>query len=336
MGLFLTKKITIARTLILAVLLGLLLSVLFLDLPGEDDDAATGQDDDRSSSSGAGGTAVDLERRVIDFTSGLGPSDGYRPPRRAEREAVAEGVGLLLDGRSRDARQRLADADFAVEVLVDRPTGRRFAELADPAREREARRGWGRVYVALDGPARWSAQVPHPVADRSTERLGVGVLRGSPGGVLVLAGAHRTAGEGDAADVAHRRDTVFHAVCAHLVARGLPGLQVHGFARDSAPGRDVIASTGAGHHARAEGRVLADALRHRGYEVCRAWARSCPLAGRTNMQGRGAADAGVPFLHVEFDPDLRTPGRRARDAVAAMSEVTGVWSRTDGRREQER
>ncbi|MEW2318359.1 hypothetical protein [Streptomyces bauhiniae] len=107
---------------------------------------------------------------------------------------------------------------------------------------------------------------PHPVADQRTEQLAVGVLRDAPGGVLVIAGARRKAGDGDSADVAHRRDTVFHAVCAELARRGTPGVQLHGFAASSAPDYDSLAATSAGE----EGRI-ADA-RH------------------------------VPFPHVEFAP----------------------------------
>ncbi|MEK8143306.1 hypothetical protein NKH18_17715 [Streptomyces sp. M10(2022)] len=120
-----------------------------------------------------------------------------------------------------------------MRTLTDTVTGRRFAEVSD--RVGEGRRGWGRVYVALGTPATWSVQVPHPVADAYSDTLGVGVLRGTPGGVLVLAGAHRRAGVHGAADVAHRRDSVFHAICAELTARRMPGIQVHGYADRSAP-----------------------------------------------------------------------------------------------------
>ncbi|MEU1277135.1 hypothetical protein [Streptomyces sp. NPDC005805] len=251
---------------------------------------------------------------------------GYRRPGREDRTAVAAGVGLLLDGRREQAAERLADVDMEIRTVVDRADGRRYAEVADRSESARSPRGWGRVYVPLDSPARWSVQVPHPRADSGTEKLGVDVLRGAAGGVLVVAGAHREAGRGDASDVAHRRDTVFHAVCAELFRRGLPALQLHGFAPSSVPDHDMVASTGKGDAGRADGRVLADALRERDFTVCRAWVRDCPLEGRSNVQGRAAAAAGTPFLHLELSRAARTREDEGRAALDAIAVLTGEWA----------
>lgn len=273
-------------------------------------------------------STLDLKQHIADFTSGMGPRRGYRAPTGQQQRAVADGVGLFLDGRHAPAEQRLADVGFRIRTLTDRVTGRRYAEFADAAQTGTATRGWGRVYVDLTAPARWSVQVPHPVADAHSEELGVAILRGTPGGVLVLAGAHREAGRGIAADVAHRRDTVFHAVCDALLKRHLPGVQVHGFADDSVPGFDAVTSTGAGDRGRATGRAVADALEDRGMDACRAWARDCPLEGRTNMQGRAAAAAGVPFLHIEFSRRVRESDKRISQAADAARTATAAWGAT--------
>ncbi|MGY0059580.1 hypothetical protein ACWY4P_24000 [Streptomyces sp. LZ34] len=277
---------------------------------------------------GDGGPAgTDLERRITGYTARFGADTGYLPPTRSDRRAVARAVGLLLDGHRAQAAARLDALDFDLRTITDSATGRRYAEISDRTDAGPSPRGWGRVYLDLSAPVRWSVQVPHPVADARTEQLGVGVLRGTPGGVLVLAGAHRDAGTGDAADVAHRRDTVFAAVCAELAGRGLPGIQIHGFADDTAPDYDVIASTGrATHQSRTDARTLADALRARDFTVCRAWVRSCPLEGHTNEQGRTAREEDSPFLHVEFANAIRTDRRDAARAVAAMNRVTARWS----------
>ncbi|UGY91957.1 hypothetical protein [Streptomyces gobiensis] len=269
---------------------------------------------------------IDLEDRVTEFTAGFDKRVGYRPPDREERQTVAEGVGLLLDGRPEDSQRRLSDVDFGLRMLTDRVSGREFAEVADTAENGEANRGWGRIYIDLSATARWSVQVPHPVADQDSERLGVGVLRGTPGGVLVLAGAHREAGQGNAADVAHRRDTVFHAICDELLERQLPGVQIHGFANESVPEFDVVLSTGKGTKGRDQARELAGALRGEGLEVCRAWARPCELAGSTNVQGRRAAAEKVPFLHIEFNRDVRASKDRSRQVVDAMAATAATWT----------
>ncbi|MEU6274114.1 hypothetical protein ABZ871_17155 [Streptomyces populi] len=273
-----------------------------------------------------GPPSVDLDRAVTAYTERFSPDGAFRPPSRTERQTVADGVGLLLDHHREQAEKRLSEVDFAVRTLVDSTTGRRFTEVYDRVDQGLSPRGWGRVFIDLDHPARWSAQVPHPVSDEKSELLGVRVLRSAPGGLLIIAGAHRESGEGNSADVAHRRDTVFSAVCAELVERRMPGIQLHGFAHESAPRYDVIASSGAGTAGEEAGRALSDALRERHFAVCRAWARSCPLAGRENIQGREAAAAGVPFLHVEFAPGLRTDASRAARVVEAVSVVTRDWA----------
>ncbi|MEV0847292.1 hypothetical protein AB0J21_15730 [Streptomyces sp. NPDC049954] len=276
-------------------------------------------------------TAVDLEQRIASFTGPFGKDTGYTGPTRSERETVAAGLGLLLDGKREAARTTLATTGYVLRVLTDRYSGRRYAELAERLPTGRRARGWGRVYVDLDRSARWSVQVPHPVADLRTERIGVAVLRETPGGVLVLAGAHRAAGEGREADVAHREDTVFQAVCALLTRRGIPGVQLHGFADASSPGDDVVLSPGRGEDGLAQARRLSGALAGRGFEVCRAWTvPRCPLAGRTNVQGRYAAEAGVPFLHVELSHRLRTdPGLSAALVATLTTTVTSAPPRED-------
>ncbi|MGW5462557.1 hypothetical protein [Streptomyces sp. NPDC003996] len=273
-----------------------------------------------------GAEQIDLSREVADYTSRFGPDRGYLPPGRSDREDIATAIGLLLDGHRKQAEERLSQRDFTVRTVFDRPSGHRYAEVADRTDSAVTPRGWGRVYLDLDHRPSWSVQVPHPGFDLGTEQLGVRVLRGSPGGILVIAGAHRKAGVGNSADVAHRLDTVFHAICAELARRGMPGIQVHGFAASAVPGYDVVASTGAGSVGRQDGRELADALRGHGFRVCRAWARSCPLEGRTNVQGRVADADHVPFLHVEFSPEVRAGGRPAERAAAAIAEITRRWA----------
>lgn len=103
---------------------------------------------------------------------------------------------------------------------------------------------------------------------------------------------------------------------------------MHGFADDSVPGFDAVTSTGAGDRGRATGRAVADALEDRGMDACRAWARDCPLEGRTNMQGRAAAAAGVPFLHIEFSRRVRESDKRISQAADAARTATAAWGAT--------
>ncbi|MGW1074777.1 hypothetical protein [Streptomyces sp. NPDC002537] len=286
----------------------------------------------RDGASGAD-RSVDLRERITSFTDRITQDGGtYRVPAERDRRAVADGVRALLDGDRAAAGRSLGTVGYAVRDLVDRDGGRRVAEIADATADGEARRGWGRVYVDLGGPARWQVQVPHPTADQRTEQLGIGLLRGSPGGVLVLAGAHRNAPaddgtSSDAADVAHRRDSVFAAVSDALADRRLPAVQVHGFADSSLPDEDVVVSTGKGEAGLPAARRLADALRRESLRVCEVWERYCGrLEGRTNVEGDHAASAGVPFLHVEHSRSVRADDDRVTAAVRALTTVTRRWS----------
>ncbi|MEV8532857.1 hypothetical protein [Streptomyces sp. NPDC051211] len=270
---------------------------------------------------------VDLEKRITEFTLGFGERGGYRIPTKQERLTITQGVALLLDGRPEEARERLAEVDFVVHSFTDTVSGRRFAEVADgAARGDGANRGWGRVYLDLGAKPSWIVQVPHPIADQETERLGARVLRGAPGGVMVLAGAHRTAGRGDAADVAHRTDSVFHSVIGELMERRLPGVQLHGFANESFPEFDAVISTGAGDRAVSDAKLLSKGLSGEGLEVCRAYARKCKLAGTSNEQGQVAAEERLRFLHIELSRRVRTDDGRLDDVTEAISVLTQRWS----------
>ncbi|MFH8789018.1 hypothetical protein [Streptomyces roseoverticillatus] len=272
---------------------------------------------------------VDLGRHITDYTAGITADGSYRIPTDRERRAVADGVRALLDGDRATAARRLAGVGYAVRTLVDSGGGARYAEIADATREGEVRRGWGRVYADLRGPARWQVQVPHPSADQRTEQLGIGLLRGAPGGVLVLAGAHRAADSGagpDAADVAHRRDSVFAAVSDTLADRRLPAVQVHGFADSSLPDHDVVVSPGSGEAGLPSARRLAAAYRAQGMRVCEVWERYCGrLEGRTNVEGEYAGEAGVPFVHVEHNRRVRDDDGLVAKAVRALVEIARTW-----------
>ncbi|MFB6890237.1 hypothetical protein ACFCX4_13075 [Kitasatospora sp. NPDC056327] len=270
----------------------------------------------------SGPRPVDLAARVDAYTAGFSVTGPYAVPDPAARRAVAEGVARAVDGRPDRADRLLAAAGYRLTEFTDTVSGRRTAEIADASGTDP--RGWGRVYLDLSTRTTWSAQIPHPVADSRTELLGVDLFRLAPGGVLVLAGAHRRAGTDGAADVAHRDDTVFAAVVGALTARALPGLQLHGFDEDGLPGTDAVVSSGAGPAGDTAERAAA-ALDATGLAVCRAWRGKCGrLAGTTNVEGRSAAALGAPWVHVELANPLRTdPARRAATAGALARAVGG-------------
>ncbi|GHF25062.1 hypothetical protein GCM10010218_02170 [Streptomyces mashuensis] len=294
-------------------------------------DAAAPRAGDRAAVSAPPGpeATVDLKQWITAFTDRIAQGGHYRIPAAGDREALATGVRRLVDGDPAGAERSLARAGYHARTVVDRDGGRKYAEVADATQDGEATRGWGRVYVDLGAPVRWQVQVPHPAADQRSEQLGIGVLRGAPGGVLILAGAYRSggpAGDEDAPDVAHRTDSVFAAVAGALADARLPAVQVHGFADSSLPDEDVVVSPGKGDAGLPAARRLSAALRREELRVCEVWKRYCGrLEGRTNVEGDHADAVGVPFLHVEHARRVRMDDALVARAVRALTRVVERW-----------
>ncbi|MBQ0828682.1 hypothetical protein J5Y05_19575 [Streptomyces sp. RG38] len=268
---------------------------------------------------------VDLRSRVLSYTRGLRRDGPYSPPGEDERRRLARGVGSLLDGDAHEAERLLGPIGLGVTRLTDTESGRRYDEIAATGTGASDR--WGRLYLSADSRIRWSAQVPHPVSDRDTEALGVRLLEGTPGGALVLAGAHRLAGGGaGAADVAHREDSAFHGIVVELQKRGVPGIQLHGFARSTTDRYDAVLSTGAAQSAPGEVSALADRMETEGLRVCRGWSARCPLEGTTNVQSRAAKRQHATFVHLELAPRARGEGRDADGAATAVAGLLSTWT----------
>ncbi|MEV0259985.1 hypothetical protein AB0I49_01380 [Streptomyces sp. NPDC050617] len=266
-----------------------------------------------------------LTEEVDDYVSDFPRHGGYRTPTAGQRAALAGGVADVLDDKLDSARKRLAAVDYTVRTVRLGGTDRTVAEITEKHR---TGRGWGRVYIDLGQRVRWSVQVPHPRSDLHTELIGAGLFTRTPGGIMVLAGAPRDAGKGISADMAHRQDSVFDAICTELVARRLPGIQVHGFADDSSPDHDIVLSPGPDEAATGPARRAAKKLSAAGFAVCRAWSQDCGrLEGTTNVQAQTAADHGVPFLHDENSRELRDSATSRERLIDALGEVVGSWGR---------
>ncbi|MHB9859714.1 hypothetical protein [Streptomyces sp. YIM S03343] len=267
---------------------------------------------------------VDIHERVLSYTADFRPGGPYTPPDRTERDRLSQAVGHLLEGDAAQAQRLLAPLGLGVTRLTDTGSGHRYDEIAATGPGRAAH--WGRLYLNADSRTRWNVQVPHPVSDQDTEKLGLRLLEDSPGGSLVLAGAHRKAGQNGAADVAHREDSAFHTIVVTLQKYGVPGLQVHGFAESSGGPYDAVISGGAAQSASNAASALADRMEADGLRVCRGWSAHCPLEGTLNVQGRSATRQHSPFLHVELAPDARGDGNDADKAAGALGATLATWA----------
>lgn len=252
---------------------------------------------------------TDLGAEVRQFAAGLDDDAPYRPPTSAERRRLLSVLRAVESGESGESTRAADELGYTVRTGVDRETGRRFGLAVNAADER----AWGWYLVDLSAPVRLVIEVPHPNFDLHTEEIGLALYQAVPGSVLAVAGTHRRV-DHDAGDVAHRTDSMFHAVASDFAERGLPQVQLHGFHDDNLPDADVVVSPGAGDAGDAVRRV-AERLDDEDFQVCRSWRQDCGrLEGKTNEQGREAARQGTPFVHLEISRSIRDD----RDAWSAL------------------
>lgn len=255
---------------------------------------------------------LDLAPHISSFVAGLDAERPYRSPNVAERRAGADGFTALLD-RGEATGSRLDELGFSVHDGVDSATGRGYTLVMN---EPESERAWGVYLIDRSAPPSIVVEIPHPNSDLRTEQMGLSYFRMVPGAVLLMAGAHRRAGT--QADVAHRENSMFHAIATELAERGYGQIQLHGFHDSSQPGKDIVLSTGA---AEVDDMALgvADRLTAAGFALCHAWTESCRgLEGDTNVQGKMAAAKRTAFVHIEVSSTIRADERGREAVVSAL------------------
>lgn len=242
----------------------------------------------------------DLSGQLGRFAAGLHDDAAYRPPDPDERRQLLSALRALRAGDSRRAEEEAGRLGYSVRTGIDFGTGRAFGLAVNPADER----AWGWYLVDLSAPVRLVVEVPHPNFDLRTEEIGLALYRAVPGSVLAVAGTHRKVANG-AGDVAHRTDSMFHAVARDLAEQGVPQVQLHGFHDDRQPDTDVVISPGAGDAGDPVRRV-ADRIDDEDLRVCRSWRQDCGrLEGTRNEQGQDAAARGTVFVHLEISRSVR-------------------------------
>ena len=269
--------------------------------------------------SSCGGAAPVPVADAVEQAVAAGPgrnSVAYRPPDTVRAHELGGALLAVLQGED---DVPLPDGVVLREAVDG--AGRPVTVVAeDPGR---TARGWG-VYAARPGagaPAGLVVEVPHPRADRSTEDLGAVVFAAARADALLVAGAHRRAGNG-AADVARDPTSAFSAVDRAVVGPESVVLQLHGFDEATPTGSpDVVLSSGEADPGPVAPR-LADALEDAGFEVCLYDGDRCSeLAGTRNVQGAHARSVGATFLHLELSRALRQEGAARTRLVDALNQV---------------
>ncbi len=257
--------------------------------------------------------ATDLGEEVRRFAAGLHDDAPYRAPTSDERQRLLSALRALQAGESERAAEEARPLGYTVRTGIDAETRRPFGLAVNPSDDR----AWGWYLIDLSEPVRLAIEVPHPNFDLHTERIGLALYQTVPGSVLAVAGTHRRVDDG-AGDVAHRTDSMFHAVARDFAGRDLPQVQLHGFHDTNLPDADVVVSPGAGDAGDSVRRV-AERTAEADLRVCRSWRQDCGrLEGTSNEQGRDAAERGAVFVHVEISRSVRDDRDAWRKLVRAL------------------
>lgn len=243
-------------------------------------------------------------------------SEGYEHPRRDDRERLGDAFDDALRGNAEDAAEDAAKSGYEV-VRLQRRGRPSLLVLRDAHRDA---RGWGLFVAGAATGSRVVVELPHPIADYASERVGAQLFDAIGARALLVAGADRRANRDGSADVAHERHSVF-ALLSRVAAR--PGdivIQLHGFDGEEHGGYgDVVLSNGT-PEASPLVRALARRLRSLRLDVCVFDGAGCATLGATtNVEGRSARSEGAEFLHVELVRRLRAEPRPRAAVVRALA-----------------
>jgi len=262
-------------------------------------------------------------------------SDGYQAPTATERERFLAAIDALAEGGVSVADSILSEARYDARRIVDAATGRELHIIVERV---PVRRGWGTYIVAVDPSTSADIHVNHPVFDTDTHIVGAKIYRECDCRWLLMAGTHRYANEGDAADMARQWGSVFQAVHEHISPPGTYSVSVHGFAQgnyDPPIGEsDVVLSNGADGQgtlvpATPNAVRIRDRLREAGWTVGLVMEDEgyTRLTGSPNPQGRFSNDAfgAGRWIHLE----LARPLRSDAEIRSRLSAVFGTWLRDE-------
>ncbi|MFD4367961.1 hypothetical protein [Rhodococcus sp. NPDC058521] len=246
-------------------------------------------------------------------------STTYATPSRGTAQAVAASVSELLGTGNTELDS------YDLEPVAVEQSGEDGAEQPPISAlvERGNPTAGNGLYVVRDNRDVTSplvVQIPHPVADKYSERMGTQLFSESNARLFMMAGAHRKAGD-DSADVAHRSDTTFAAVNDAVVQKGMTVVQIHGFSSDNHDEfGDVVLSSTVDEPSPAV-RQLENDLEDNGFDTCTYDGEKCKaLAATTNVQAIAARERGADFIHIEVNQNIRKDKSDRRELMRVITE----------------
>jgi len=264
---------------------------------------------------------------VTSVAASVSKDQAYVPPTDAQRRDAGIGLARLAIGDLDGAAELLGPLGFTVTTDADPATSRRYALAVS---ETQTPRAWGLYLVDLTQPLGLCVAVPHPKSDALCEQLALRLWRATPGAMLAMAAVHRDAA-GGTADHSQNTESVFHHMWTDVIGpRGVPQVQVHGFA-DATALEQIVVSTGSGPVTPAAVRI-ADEIQATGLVTTRSWDNTADfdLRATGNEQGIAANTSGWVWVHVEHNRTVRdTPAlwEPAIDGIAAANPALLAYDR---------
>ncbi len=292
--------------------------------------------------------ALRLKNLAFAENSGL-----YVPPTENQRQDFRALAQSLYDNDWPTADTQAAALGYELVKFTNTTTGSTYWGVRETLVNNAQTKGWGSFFINEDYVTTVTVEVPHPVHDTNTHRLGARVFEDADARGFMMAGSHRSANGSQTANPTSLDYSIFQEV--HEVWNGGYGdstaWQMHGYGSGTADhfpdGTDAVLSDGAGN-VTVEMQLLDAALEGIGLfgdayvfneletddplneqvngEGVNGYSPFWRLGARNNPQGQYSRDQGGTFVHAEFSYYMRTTPTR-RDQLLAEA-IVGVIQAT--------
>ena len=265
-------------------------------------------------------------------------SNLYQPPNKNELSQFKLTIQTIIAGDLVIAKAQAEELDYELIEFRDSSTEQTFFGLRENSKPKSALRGWGSYFFNTNPEAKGIVEVPHILADRFTEVIGVKAFLSAKARGFLLAGAHRNANGFNTADVCDPISSVFQTVHEVLVDTGQKTWQVHGFLRrkDFPPHARAVLSDGRGNissaikdlaqrldrsqiHAYVYNRLPKSSPENRQINQQFSGRVFAELGGTQNVQGIYSHSKELAFTHIELSKKVRSSKAyrdRAAEAIA--------------------
>jgi len=248
-------------------------------------------------------------------------SYGFVIPSSEEQNTFAQVTDAILEGQYNYADSLADTLGYRLYEWYD--TGQnsdRYYVLMEPDADKlnGVKKGWGTFLFRPENSDNTIIEVPHPLHDYNTWRVGLSAYRYLKVRYYIMAGTHRYANGTDPrpADVAHNTQNMFHTVHQRISPFSQHALQVHGFSRDDYP--DVVLSNGSANPSPIL-QVLADQIVSRGFTVGVYDGINYGAYGATtNTQGQWSRSMGYSFMHMEMERFIRESVTQYNKIITAL------------------